>query len=139
MKPCRQNTRKNDDRTQATAKFRRTKASTPVRHQVVLSKRKTLKLLAEIAKNKYDAVIPLKLKSFSEKFQILLPQILDDETSTHANDQLVALKSESQMENVMIMDLWRSTVNIRRKEIRSKTTQEIIDQYPEYSIPTLVC
>lgn len=79
-----------------------------------------------------------KHQFFSEKFQLLLPQNLDDASSTHANDQLIALKNESQTENLLIMDLWRSTVNIRRKEIRNKTTKEMIDLYPGYSIPTLV-
>lgn len=74
----------------------------------------------------------------SKNFQIFIPQVLDDAALSSANDQLITLTNQSPIDDVRLLDLWRSTVSIRRKETRNKTTEEIISQYPGYSMAFLV-
>lgn len=71
--------------------------------------------------------------------QIFLPQLTDDQSILDANEKLAQLRTQTELDDAMVLHLWGSTMQARRRSIRNKTTEEIMSQYPEYSSPALVC
>jgi hypothetical protein len=80
----------------------------------------------------------LSIHFTSSLLQVYLVQLNPDEGNVDANAKLEGLRNQSPVDDLTLINLWRSTLDFRRKEIRNKTTQEILHQYPEYSKPALV-
>ena len=70
--------------------------------------------------------------------QIFLPHLADNESIVDANEKLAQLRNQSELDDAMVLSLWGSTMQARRRSIRNRTTEEIMSQYPEYSSPALV-
>lgn len=114
----------------------REKYSTPNSGRPV--KKSTLEIAQRDRQKQVINLIHTVWRGIHDKFQIFLSQTTETSSSIAAIQQLAALSNASPIDYELLFELWVSTINTRRKDIRNKTTREIMSEYPGYSIPLLV-
>lgn len=73
----------------------------------------------------------------SSLFQIMLVTY-DDETLNLIQTKANRLRDDLDLDLDVRLQLWKETLHLRRKAIRSRTALEIIEEFPGYNDPLLV-